>query len=244
MLIQKDKTIIPACDVKDMNALVGLIEDTCDLDSIGGYKIGISLVLRYGLGAVVRQIKSYTSKPIIYDHQKGGNDIPSMGEKFAEICKDSGVDAVILFPFVGPVSATNWIRACQDNGLDVILGSRMTHPGFDIFIPVNTSFAIYETGVLMGVNNFVIPGNHPGDFKYYRNIILEKKLEIALKNGTEITEDIKNFDVFSPGLITQGGDITEVGRLAGDRWHVIIGRALYQAGDIREKAIELSKEIN
>jgi len=243
MLIKRDKSIIPACDVEDMKKLIELIEATHDLEIIGGYKIGISLILNYGLGPVVRRIKAFTEKPIIYDHQKAGNDIPEIGDNFAKICKDNGVDAVILFPFVGPISAERWIEQCQKEELEVIVGGRMTHPGFETFIPVNTSFIIYETAVVLGVNNFIIPGTYPGDMKYYRNIIIEKRMEIALGKKEEISEKVKKFDVFSPGLITQGGNITEVGRVAGDRWHAIIGRALYQASNIRNKTIELSKDL-
>ena len=48
---------------------------------------------------------------------------------------------------------------------------------------------------------------------------------------------------YSPGLISQGGSITEGAEAAGEQWHAIIGRALYNASDIKAKAEELVKDL-
>jgi len=40
-------------------------------------------------------------------------------------------------------------------------------------------------------------------------------------------------------LISQGGSLSEGALAAGERWHAIIGRALYNASDIKAKAEEL-----
>ena len=39
-------------------------------------------------------------------------------------------------------------------------------------------------------------------------------------------------------MISQGGEITEGGVAAGNKWHAIIGRGIYEADDMR-KAAEL-----
>ena len=46
-----------------------------------------------GLAAAVSMVRKSLGPdfPIIYDHQKGGNDIPDMGMQFAEVLKKSGV---------------------------------------------------------------------------------------------------------------------------------------------------------
>ena len=94
--------IIPACDIESLSELEKLVELTANIEGIVGYKIGFSLGLRYGLPTVVDTIEKYTDLPIIYDHQKAGTDIPQMGNNFAKVCKNCGVNGVIIFPQAGP----------------------------------------------------------------------------------------------------------------------------------------------
>jgi len=49
---------------------------------------------------------------------------------------------------------------------------------------------------------------------------------------------------YSPGLIAQGGNITESAKAAGEKWHAIVGRALYDAKDINKAAKELVRNLN
>lgn len=131
-LIQASRSVIPACDVPTLEKVRDLVAATWDLPGIGGYKIGLELVIRYGLPAVVRAINETIKVsdhdpeppliPVIYDHQKGGNDIPELGKKFAEAVAEAGVDAVILFPFAGPTTLTKWVLACANAGLHVLVG--------------------------------------------------------------------------------------------------------------------------
>jgi orotidine-5'-phosphate decarboxylase len=48
---------------------------------------------------------------------------------------------------------------------------------------------------------------------------------------------------YSPGLVAQGGSITEGAKVAGDSWHAIVGRGIYQQQDMKKAAQELVKEI-
>lgn len=84
-----------------MNKLRKLVEETYLVPGIEGYKIGLALGLTFGLTKIVAVIREFTDLPIIYDHQKAGNDIPEMGKTFAMVVADSGVDSAILFPFGG-----------------------------------------------------------------------------------------------------------------------------------------------
>jgi len=235
MLIKRNKSIIVACDVPTLGELENIVKATCGLEVIGGYKIGLNLALFYGLAIITEFIRKVTNKPIIYDHQKAGNDIPAMGEKFAKVCKDAGVDAVILFPFAGIQTQTSWIRACVSNGLHVIVGGEMTHDGFFSYIKETAPDEMYKTAMLMGVTDFVLPGNKPDRIKHYR----ENVIEVEEPNS----ESIGPVTYYSPGLITQGGDITEAGKAAGDRWHAIVGSAIYKADNIKEKVEELGKQL-
>ena len=127
-IINLKRSVIPACDVSTDKELEQLVKETCEIRGIGGYKIGLQLTIVYGLEYLVGLIKQYTNLPVIYDHQKAGNDIPELGKNFSSACRIAGVDAVILFPFAGSLTEREWIRACKDEGLGVMVGGHMTQP--------------------------------------------------------------------------------------------------------------------
>jgi len=230
-IIKSNKSIIPSCDVSDLSKLRSLVKETCSVEGIGAYKIGLELALRFGISAVVREIRKQTNIPIIYDHQKAATDIPELGEKFAKAVK--GVDAVILFPFTGPETEKAWIKACKKEKLGVIVGGEMTHRGFleseGGFINEKESFAIYEIAAEQKINDFVVPGNKPEKIKMYKAFLEARGINPVF---------------YSPGLIAQGGNITESAKAAGERWHAIVGRALYDAKDINKAAKELVRNLN
>lgn len=229
-IIKLNKSVIPACDVSSLEALEKLVKQTSEVKGIGGYKIGFELVIPFGIKKVVETIRNHSDLPIIYDHQKAGTDIPDMGEKFMKACE--GVDAVIIFPQAGPETERKWIESAKNQGLGVIVGGEMTHPKFlendGGFILNNAPKTIYEIAVSLGVTNFVVPGNKPGKIIEYKQFLESKGVKPVF---------------YSPGLITQGGDLTESARAAGNSWHAIIGRALYQSENIRSKADELVSKI-
>src|SRR5882762_6238323 len=125
--------IIIAADVKDIVQLEHLIDATYDIPGVMGYKIGFYLALKYGLAHVVEFIRDSTEDypvRVVYDHQKAGNDIPEMGEPFADLMEDSDVDDVILFPFTGFQTTQQWIQTCKNHERNVLFGCIMTHKGF------------------------------------------------------------------------------------------------------------------
>jgi len=237
-LVRKPRSIIPALDVKTLEDVEEVVGATYDLPGIGGYKVsGLTLISRFGLPTVVKIIRRLTDLPIIVDWQKGGTDIPPLGTDLAEVSKSAGADAVILFPFGGHVTEKAWIKAIQEQGLVVLVGGHMTQDGFleseGGFISDAAPERMYTIGVECGVTHFVLPGNKPVIFPKYL-----KLLEESLGKG--------NFVVFSPGFVTQGGDITETGRLIDGEWHAIVGGDIYnkkgKAGK-REAAIKLTSQI-
>lgn len=233
LLIPRQKSIIVSADI-ETNKLSDLVKKTRRVEGIGGYKIGFELVLAEGFQRVVESIRNYSDLPIIYDHQKAGNDVPQMGEKFAQVCKTGGVDAIILLPFTSPETQRAWTQACQDAGLTVLVGGHMTHPKFlhkeGGYIADDAPERIYALAAEMGVSDFVVPGNKVEHVSTYRNL-----LEKLLGPG--------NFTLYSPGFITQGGEISEFAKVAGNRWHAIVGSAIYKASDITKKAEELTKYL-
>ena len=230
MLIKLNKSIIPSCDVSDLGKLRELVKETCSVKGIGAYKIGLELVMRCGIPAVAEAIRKETDLPIIYDHQKAANDIPDLGEKFAKAAK--GADAVILFPFTGAETEKAWIKACKKEKLVVIVGGEMTHKGFleseGGFISEKESMRIYEVASEEKVSDYVVPGNKPDRIRAYKAFLESKGVKPVF---------------YSPGLITQGGDINESAMATGERWHAIVGRALYGSKNINMTAKSLVKSL-
>lgn len=233
-LIALQRSVIPACDVGDLDVFEKIVRETSDVEGIGGYKIGLELVAPFGLLEVVRRGREYTDKPFIYDHQKAGNDIPELGLKFAEGLRKAGVESAILFPFSSPITQIEWTKACQEAGLTVIIGGHMTHQQFleseGGYIADSAPERIYRLGSGMGVRDFVVPGNKVESVNKYREL-----LEGVLGEG--------NFTLYAPGFIAQGGVIADAGKAAGRNWHAIVGSGIYRASDMRQAAIELTSQI-
>ncbi len=231
-LIKLKKSIIPAIDVDTLEKLKELVQETCDVEGIGAYKVGFELAIPYGLTKVVETIRKFTKLPIIYDHQKAATDIPATGEKFVLACKKAGVDSIIFFPQAGPITEESWIEAAQKNNMHIIVGGEMTHKGYleseNGFLKTNAPMRMYQIASNLNVTDYVVPGNRPEQIKKYREFLVNKGLKPVF---------------YSPGLVTQGGSITEGAKAAGEEWHAIIGRALYNATDIKAKAEELVKDL-
>lgn len=232
-LITLARSVIPACDVSNETQLMNVVTATSELQGIGAYKVGLELSIVYGLRQIVQMIRRVTDLPVIYDHQKAGNDIPELGSRFAASCRAAGVEAVILFPFGGARTERDWIAACQDNDLHVIVGGHMTHEQFLVseggFISDEAPRQIYEIAARCGVRDFVVPGNKTQQVQTYR-MMLEGLC------GGEIT-------LYAPGFIAQGGQISDCGKVAGKSWHAIVGSAIYKAADIKSAATKLTQAI-
>jgi len=224
-IIKSDRSIIPACDVPTRVQLDRLVQATYDISGIGGYKVGLDLALGYGLPEVVKTIRKYTDKPIIYDHQKAATDIPAMGEKFAKRCKDSGVDTIILFPQAGPATQKAWTEACQKEELGVIVGGEMTHPQYlqsdGGYIADSEVQEIYMNAAMQGIKNFVVPGNKPEKIANYR-----QRIKLLFEHTPEFAENPDPI-FFAPGFVAQGGKIADGGKAAGKYFHAIVGRGIY-----------------
>ncbi|MEK7082265.1 MAG: orotidine 5'-phosphate decarboxylase / HUMPS family protein [Patescibacteria group bacterium] len=236
--IKYGRSIIPACDVSSLTHLARIADGTAHIPGITAYKVGIDLVIRFGLAQPIRIIREYSPTAlVIYDHQKAGNDIPAMGKKFADAVKASGADAAILFPFAGPATEKAWITACEKAELVVLVGSHMTHEEFIAeqggFIPLDQLERVYDIAVDCGITDFVVPGNQTDMVRKYRDRI-----------GKRIGSD--DFRLYAPGFVTQGGKISEAGEAAGEKWHAIVGTAIYDhehTRQIYEAARQLTAEI-
>lgn len=220
-----DRSIIPACDV-DKNKYEEIIRETHAIPQVGAYKISASLGLSVGLPALVEIARRYTDKPLIYDHQKAGTDIPDTGKEFAVTMRNCGIDALIIFPLAGPATQTAWIQSAQKVGLPVITGGHMTHERFLAseggYIDDAAIEKMFTTSAFHGVTDYVVPGNKPEVIKKIRALLLANKIDPVF---------------YAPGFISQGGSISDAASVAGPRWHAIVGRAIYEARDI-QKAVQ------
>lgn len=232
-IIDNERSVIVAADVSPED-LSPLVKATCVVEGIGGYKVGLELALQEGLPMIASMVKDHTELPVIYDHQKAGNDTPHMGPRFAKVCRESGIDAVILFPFGGAKTERDWIKACQDKELGVLVGAHMTQPEFLVseggFVADDSPDRIFTIAAQEGVQDFVVPGNKIEHVAHYREL-----LENILGEN--------NFTFYAPGFIAQGGKISEVAKVAGDRWHAIVGRGIYQAVYPRAAAEEMTSNL-
>lgn len=248
-IVSLDRSIIPACDA-GFEDVKEIFRQTADVDMVGAYKVGVSL-LDVGLKAVVDAAREYTDKPVIYDHQKAGTDIhKSTPDKFMDAMVRSGIRAVILFPQAGPVTQYEWTKAAQERGLGVIVGGEMTHPRYldddrsdgrydEVFeelgmkvprgyLRASAPDEMYELAARMNVTDFVVPGNKPERIMHYRQLV----------------EGLGVVPVFySPGLVAQGGKISEGAKAAGQCFHAIVGRGITEADNIRDAAVDLSRNL-
>jgi orotidine-5'-phosphate decarboxylase len=230
--IKIPKSIVPSCDFDNLKEFEILVKETKDVFGIGAYKIGFELALSYGLDKVVKACRKHTDKPIIYDHQKAGTDIPFTGEKFAKVCAKAKVDSVILFPQAGPETEKEWIKSAFNQGLKVIVGGEMTHKAYlsseGGFLKDTAPEEIYKLAIENRVLEFVVPGNKPDKILHYKKFLESFGIKPIL---------------YSPGLVAQGGSITDSGKAAGNNWHAIVGRGLYEAQDIKKAAMEMCAKL-
>lgn len=233
-LIKIPRSVVPAADVS-LDNYPGFLTAISGVPGIGSVKLGFSIGLTLGLPMAVEMAKSTLGQDciVIYDHQKAGTDIPDTGKVFANVMAEAKVDAAIIFPQAGPVTQEEWTKELQEKGIRVIVGGEMTHKGYLAkdggYIRDEAPFLIYQRAMKLGVVDFVVPGNKAEAVQNYRQSFDEE-----LGSG--------NYALYAPGFITQGGDISDIGKVAGERWHAIVGRAIAEAGSV-EAMKEASRRV-
>lgn len=235
--------IIIAADVKDLAQLEHLVIATSDIPKVHGYKIGFTLALKYGLVSVVEFIRDLTQEHpvrVIYDHQKAGNDIPEMGEAFAELMEDADVDDVILFPFTGCETTRQWIQACYRRHLNVLFGCIMTHKGFftsdgGIISPTNVLSSL-DIAIDEGVSDYIFPG-------VFQNAEIQS---LTVKALNKVKASRHALFIYTPGIGAQGGTTNCFEQVAdlrpNDIYIPIVGRAIYTSKDMRQATLTLIGE--
>jgi orotidine-5'-phosphate decarboxylase len=208
---------VPALDTDDLQQALRLVGAVDRHPSVYGYKLGFALGLTHGLAATVWAIRRISEKPIVYDHQKAGTDIPDTAPLFARTTARCGVDEVIVFPQAGPASLAAFVSALQAEGRKVIVGGVMTHERYLAseggWLSDEGMLDAYRQAAAMGVEAFVVPLTKP-----------ERVRAVMDTLGAD-----RDWEFYSPGLGTQGGSADGLGALP--RHHVIVGRSLLRAPD-------------
>ena len=121
--------------------------------------------------------------------------------------------------------------------MNVLIGGIMTHAKFLVseggYIADDAPERIFRLACKLGVRHFVVPGNRINWVRYLKTVLYDE-----LGEG--------NFVLYAPGFITQKGDISECGQVAGKEWHAIVGSAIYGKkthGEMKEAAITVTKMI-
>ncbi len=229
----RDTGVIISADVTSLEALVAIIALAGTSAKVVAIKVGFTLVLRFGLRRVVKEIKTRSSLPVIYDHQKGGTDIPEMGLPFASACGDSGVDGVIFFPQSGPRTLEAFVRTAIQEGLLPIVGLVMTHSGYLVseggYIADSAADDIYRIATNLGVSTFVLPGTKP---------------ELVRTFAAKLAQDVPDATIMMPGIGSQGGDVSTSFEAARPVRHfAIIGSSIYAATDPRQALTKLLQDV-
>jgi len=239
-LIKEPRTVIPALDCPPARA-AEIARGCSSVALVRAVKLGAwKGTIRSGIDAYMQAIGPYLGdiEPI-YDHQKGGTDIPDLEDSLPGLV-DAGVHALILFPFGGCVTQRRWTKSAMDAGLTVIVGGHMTQEGFLYsdggYVHDEAPERIYRSAVGQGVRDFVVPGNQPGLVEKYKAIIEDELRVEGLPD--------EPFVLYAPGFVKQGGVISETGKVAGPLWHAIVGSALVNAEDVEAVARDLTSQLS
>jgi orotidine-5'-phosphate decarboxylase len=209
--------LIPALDVDSMDDMLRLVEKTTGVAGVAGYKLGLTGVLPKGLPAAISALRKVTSLPIIYDHQKAGPDMPDMAQKFAKLCKQSGADALILFPVAGPTAVRGFVGETIRQGMVPVVGGHIPVPDYCIsgggFMAEDVLDRILLVAGEAGARHFVLPAND---------------LEAIRRHVGWMTRSVADPVTFLTGFGTLGGDITKAFRAADEcrAKFAIVGRAV------------------
>ncbi len=208
---------IPALDTDDLAEALRLVEAVDRAPSVYGYKLGFALGLTHGLGAVVKAIRRVSGRPLLYDHQKAGTDIPDTAALFAGVVSRAGIDEVIVFPQAGPATLAGFVTALRDAGRKVIVGGVMTHDRYLVseggYLSDEGMLDAYRRAAGLGVTAFVVPLTKPA-----------RVADVVRALGPD-----GDWEFYSPGLGAQGGRVEGLPSLR--KHYVIVGRSLLRAAD-------------
>lgn len=213
--------IIVALDGETVEACKRTIDLTTAVEGVVGYKVGMSMALRLGLAEAVKQLRSHTDLPLIYDHQKAGPDVFDMAAKFAGFCAEARVDGLILFPIAGPRAVEAFVGETIKHGMLPLVGGDLPFPDYNVsgggYVADDALERIIDKAVESGASHFVVPGNTPDKLRHH-----SERLKSMLRAPVFVV----------PGIGPLGGKIGDLVAAAnGCSVYGVVGRAVYGAPD-------------
>lgn len=213
--------IIVALDADTVDACKRTVEATTKVEGVVGYKLGMTTALRLGLAETVRQFRSHTDLPLLYDHQKAGPDVFDMAAKYAALCAEAKVDGLILFPLAGPRAVEGFVSETLKAGILPLVGGDLPFPDFNVsgggYVADDALERIIDKAADCGAHHFVVPGNTTDKLRHHA-----ERLKTKLRAPVFVV----------PGIGPLGGKIGEL-VAAGNGCSVygVVGRAVYGAPD-------------
>jgi orotidine-5'-phosphate decarboxylase len=200
---KRETGIMLALDVEDRRAAFELLDRVGeDIDVI---KFNYPLILAEGI-SLIGEIKARYHKPILADFKVA--DVSVTNNRIIRICREAGVDGVMIHGFIGIDSIQSAIEAAGNLKLFVV--TQLTNPGgLDFTAQFTEEFA--GMARMLGAAGVQAPGNRP---------------DVVSKVRTIVGDDLM---IVCCGIGAQGGKFGAAIEAGGD--FEIIGRAIYQAED-------------
>lgn len=213
---KRNSGIVLALDVEDREQALSLLDQVAeDCDVI---KFNYPLVLREGLGLITEVREAY-DKPVLADFKIA--DVPVTNNRIIRLCRETGADGVLVHGFIGVDAVLSAKKAAGE--MKIFLVTQLTNPGGLNF----TARFTEEFSVLardLGLNGVQAPGNRPEVVRKVREIV-----------GP-------NLEIICCGIGVQGGDFGAA--IAAGADFEIIGRAIYESRNPREKIAEIKSRIS
>jgi len=226
--------VVPALDMAGFDELSRVVEATTGVDGVTGYKLGLTMVLRFGLFEAMRRLRDMTALPILYDHQKAGPDMPDMATKFTALTAEAGVAGLILFPVAGPTAVRAFAGEALKAGLVPVVGGEIPVSDYCLsgggYLSDDALDRIMEEAAAIGTDHFVLPAHNAAS--------IGKRCD---RLAALLPEPV----IFLTGFGPLGGSIAEgfaAARSCHAR-HAIVGRLIYGAADPGEAARRLVADL-
>jgi orotidine-5'-phosphate decarboxylase len=195
--------LILALDVTGKKKALAIAHDCAP--HIDALKLGYPLILSCGL-SVVRKFED-ENLPLIADFKVA--DIPNTNRLIVEQVFSAGFSSVICHGFTGKDAIQACVDTTSDYGGACFVVAEMSHPGATEFFHGKTAEHIAHLAMECGADGIIAPATRPERVRVLRGIVKDRK-------------------ILSPGIGAQGGDPDLVAGLADG---IIVGRAIYEAGD-------------
>jgi hypothetical protein len=181
----------------EKSTVADIVYITKELNYVAGYRLGTRLLIKYGLRDISSLIKKQTSKPLLYDHQKFGNEIPEIcsGDILDDI-KDSGIDGIVILPLTGKKVLESIVKKCNKINLLPVVCGDLSYWGYFSseggYVENDTQQKIYIDAAKLGVSHLIMSCNRIDRIKIYCNelnaIIGQLKIFFTAISSTECKE--------------------------------------------------------